>query len=43
MSHNDIALFFIQFHSVTSSFRWLVNTYKITIINFDKTMHICVI
>jgi len=26
----EIALFIIQFHSVTSSSRWLVNTYKIT-------------
>ena len=39
MCRIDTALFLIQFHSVTSSSRRLVNTYKIAVVNFDKTMH----
>jgi len=38
MSRIDIALFLIQFHSITASSRGLVNMYKMTIINSDKTM-----
>jgi len=39
MCRINTALFLIQFHSVTSSSRRLVNTYKIAVVNFDKTMH----